>query len=470
MTKPRLLLLTSLDGAALERLVAAFRELAGATVISDLAALRAAEINEATTLLSFGSGVIVPPDILSMLRRPAYNLHAASPDFPGRDPHHHAIYRKAPTYGATLHVMTPRVDDGPIIAVENFAVPPGSTPSKLLAQANEAGLRLIEKWGPRLLDAEPPKSIPGLAWGPIKTRRSDFQQLCRITPLIQADEFSRRYAAFDGGAFDNLTLELHGELFRIDKTARAAPDHEEFAEFTETGFRSLLRQLKAGGYRFARYGEEVEGRHVIWRHDVDNSMHRAARLAAIEAEEEASSTYFVNPRCVFYSLLEPEIQRLLGRIRNLGHEIGLHFDAAAYGVENWTLPELEGALARERAILELILDQPIRSVSWHNPDMSNLLTFDADLIGGLVSAYGATLRRDYVYGSDSNGYWRFQPMAEVIAGGHTRLHLLTHPEWWTPEAMPPSERIDRAIMGRAQAGRSCYDTLLAKAGRRNVTG
>ncbi|RYE28847.1 MAG: hypothetical protein EOP23_22640 [Hyphomicrobiales bacterium] len=245
---------------------------------------------------------------------------------------------------------------------------------------------------------------------------------------------------------------------------------EDFAEFTEAGFRLLLQKLKAGGYRFARYGENVDDLHVIWRHDVDYSMHRAAKLAAIEAEESVTAIYFVNPRCAFYNLLEPVITRLTARIQDLGHEIGLHFDAAAYGAKNWTLPELEGALARERAILELILDKPIRSVSWHNPDMSNLLAFDADLIGGLVSAYGATLRRDYVYGSDSNGYWRFQPMAEVIAAGHPRLHLLTHPEWWTPEAMPPSERIDRALTGRAQAGRRGYDTLLAKAGRLNVTG
>ncbi len=242
-----------------------------------------------------------------------------------------------------------------------------------------------------------------------------------------------------------------------------------YAEFTETGFRHLLRQLKMESYRFAHYGEAADDRHVIWRHDVDYSMHRAARLAAIETEEGATATYFVNPRCAFYNLLEPEICRLLAEIRSRGHEIGLHFDASAYAVRIWTLPEVEEALSRERAILELILGEPIRSVSWHNPDLSNLLSFDADEIAGLVSAYGASLRRDYAYCSDSNGYWRFQPMAELIAAGHRRLHLLTHPEWWTPEPLPPSARIDRAIMGRARAGRQSYDALLAKGGRRNVT-
>jgi hypothetical protein len=49
------------------------------------------------------------------------------------------------------------------------------------------------------------------------------------------------------------------------------------------------------------------------------------------------------------------------------------------------------------------------------------------------------------------------------------LHLLTHPAWWTPDEMSPSERIDRAILGRARATRGDYDALLKAAGRKNVT-
>lgn len=244
----------------------------------------------------------------------------------------------------------------------------------------------------------------------------------------------------------------------------------DFEEFTEAGFRRLLVSLNAGGYRFAKYGEPTGDRHVIWRHDVDSSMHRAARLAEIEAQEGATATYFVNPRCAYYNLLEPEITRLLQRIRGLGHDIGLHFDAAPEDLSFWTAPELEATVANERNLLETIVGATINSVSWHNPDLSNLLEFDENKIAGLNNAYSTSLRRNYIYCSDSNGYWRFQPMAEVIAAGHDRLHLLTHPEWWTPEPMSPSARIDRAILGRARAVRRDYDALLVKAGRSNVTG
>jgi hypothetical protein len=59
-------------------------------------------------------------------------------------------------------------------------------------------------------------------------------------------------------------------------------------------------------------------------------------------------------------------------------------------------------------------------------------------------------------------------MSEVIAEGHARLHLLTHPAWWTPEPMAPSARIDRAILGRARKVRADYGAILAAGGRKNI--
>jgi hypothetical protein len=228
--------------------------------------------------------------------------------------------------------------------------------------------------------------------------------------------------------------------------------------------------LEACGYKFVRFGERPDGRHVLWRHDVDASLHRAARLAEIEVERGVVATYFVNPRSVFYNLLEPEIKVLLRRIRSLGHEIGLHFDAGAYSTAIAAGDNLESMLRRERSFVENLLESSIKVVSWHNnPDQSNLLHFDADEIAGMLNVYAGRLRRDYAYCSDSNGYWRFRPMDQVIREGHDRLHLLTHPEWWTPEAMSPSERVDRAILGRARKIRCDYDAILHHDGRRNVS-
>jgi hypothetical protein len=240
-----------------------------------------------------------------------------------------------------------------------------------------------------------------------------------------------------------------------------------FDEFTEAGFRHLVSQLQVGGYAFASFGERRDDRHVLWRHDIDVSVHRAARLAEIEADMGARATYFFDLRSSFYNLAEASVLTRARAIAAHGHHLGLHFSVAppAHG---WSLEILQQAVVRERNLIESILEAPVTAVSWHNPVLSNLLDLDVETIAGLANAYGRCVRTDYVYGSDSNGYWRFSPMAEVVAQSHPRLHLLTHPEWWTPEPMAPSVRVDRAIQGRARAVRAGYDAVLAQSGRINV--
>ena len=296
-----------------------------------------------------------------------------------------------------------------------------------------------------------------------------MRRQAHVSPLVGRADFERRFRAFDGDKWDNITTELHGWTFRIDKAGTTAPPvRAEFMDFTEEGFRSILQALKRNRYRFVHYGDDdLTGRHVIWRHDVDFSMHRAFRLAQIEAEEGASAAYFVNPHSLFYNLLEDEVRGLMAQIMSLGHEIGLHFDVPPPG-GRWTRATLDHALHTERAMIEMILERPVTCVSWHNPDVSNLLDFDDREICGLRNAYAAHLRRDYAYCSDSNGYWRYRSMRQVVEEGHERLHLLTHPAWWTEQPMSPSERIDRAVMGRARAVRHAYDASLAKSGRTNV--
>jgi hypothetical protein len=247
-------------------------------------------------------------------------------------------------------------------------------------------------------------------------------------------------------------------------------DQDDWSDFTETAFRGHLQALQDLGYRFIRFGEQPEGRQVIWRHDVDWSIHRAASLARIEAEAGVTATYFINPRSIGYSLAEPAVVQIARRIAADGHEIGLHFDPEAYGLGGWTVQRLEEAVGREKRLIEMLLDLPVRVMSWHNPTLTNLLDFAEDEVCGMVNAYGRTYRSGYVYASDSNGMWRHQPMAQVIAAGHERLQLLTHPEWWAPEALPPAERLERCLQGRAVAGARSYHDALVLDGRFDVLG
>jgi hypothetical protein len=54
------------------------------------------------------------------------------------------------------------------------------------------------------------------------------------------------------------------------------------------------------------------------------------------------------------------------------------------------------------------------------------------------------------------------------AAAEERLQVLTHPECWTPEAMAPRQRIQRAIDGYAQAIGRWYDDALARFNRPNL--
>jgi hypothetical protein len=238
-------------------------------------------------------------------------------------------------------------------------------------------------------------------------------------------------------------------------------------DFTEDEYRRLVR-LARTRYRFEPYATTTEAAHVIWRHDVDASPHRAARLAAIEAQEGARSVFCFLLHSPFYNLLEREVADRARAVLELGHGLGLHFDTAFYG-EALDEPRLGQLVRREATLLGELFDRPVEAVSFHNPDVADDLAYDADRLGGLPNAYGRSLRKRYSYVSDSNGYWRFRRLRDVLEeGAERRLHVLTHPEWWTPDPATPRERIVRCVEGRSVVTLEGYDSLLASAGRRNI--
>jgi folate-dependent phosphoribosylglycinamide formyltransferase PurN len=459
------------DGAGLSLLQQAVRD-AGVDVRVS-AARNLDELNAATKatgarplLLSFGTSVIVPKSILDVFSGAAVNFHAASPDYPGRDPHHFAIYENAATYGATAHRMTEKVDDGEIIGVERFDVPAGIAPTALLAMANAAAGRLIGRLMPQLLKDEP-LAASGLHWGH-KRSRKDFLDLCTVPPYVDATELERRIKFAETPGYRNLHIDLHGYRFSFDGEAADQSDPDKWRGFTEAAYAEIIDTARSR-YRFDTFSGQKEGAHVLWRHDVDFSVHRAARLAEIERDKGATSTFFFMLNSAFYDFLDPDVRSRAMRILALGHRPGLHFNPDAYPGEHWTEAALKRRMAEERARLSEILNCGIEAVSFHNPDATALPLPTDDVLEGMTNAYGLTLREQYGYCSDSNGYWRFRPLPDVLRSGeHERLQVLTHPAWWTPEPMSPRARVERCVMGRAAAVMRDYDALLHRAGRRNI--
>jgi hypothetical protein len=237
-----------------------------------------------------------------------------------------------------------------------------------------------------------------------------------------------------------------------------------YPQFTEAGYRELLR-IARGRYRFGSFRDyrSAPAGTALWRHDLDFSVHRALALARIEAQEGVRSTHFVLLHSAFYNALEAEVAERIREIGSLGHDLGVHFDPRFYEGR-----DLDAALARERDLLETVFETEVSAFSLHNPEIAGW-TDDRDEIAGIVNAYGPYISAHYGYASDSNGYWRFTPLDEVLqSGSYERLHVLTHPEWWVPEPMSPRDRVSRAIDGRAQRQHARYDDVMNAMRRENV--
>ena len=151
---------------------------------------------------------------------------------------------------------------------------------------------------------------------------------------------------------------------------RSGQGHD--SDFTEAGYRALVRQARER-YEFLSFTQAANAEAgVLWRHDIDISAHRSVALARIEHEAGARATYFVYLHSRFYNALEDVVIERLRAVAALGHEFGLHFDprfipAAA---------SMEEAVAAERQLLEGAIGMPLTALSFHDPDLPGMVTTD----------------------------------------------------------------------------------------------
>jgi methionyl-tRNA formyltransferase len=168
-------------------------------------------------VLSFATSIIVDSNSLKHKYTKFVNVHSATPNFPGRDPHHFAIYNESKIYGATIHYMNEKVDSGKIINVVYEKVPIGATPGCLLRIGNEASLKLIKKFFLDYLSNGWPLPNNSYNWSGITTKRLDFTKLCEINPGIDKLEFEKRYKATYMPGYSNLFINIHGKKFMIQE-------------------------------------------------------------------------------------------------------------------------------------------------------------------------------------------------------------------------------------------------------------
>jgi hypothetical protein len=258
-------------------------------------------------------------------------------------------------------------------------------------------------------------------------------------------------------------------ISHINQPINSAENREDF---TLANYRQLI-QLAKQRFFFATYDNldsstSKQSKQLWWRHDVDSSINRAVHLARIERDEGVKATYFIMLHSEFYNFFEKNQISLLEEIISYGHDIGLHFDPTFYEISN--ISELEIAIKKEVEILQAVLGVKPVALSYHSPTHEHL-AFDAHEYGGLTNCYSQYFKNVVSYCSDSNGYWRFRRLEDVLKDENISiLQVLTHPECWQDSIMPHRQRIFRCAYGRAEAIMDSYDKGLALHNRVNHAG
>ncbi len=232
-------------------------------------------------------------------------------------------------------------------------------------------------------------------------------------------------------------------------------------------------------YNFDHF-HSSDRRYLILRHDVDFSVDRALEIAKIEAKYGVFSTYFFLFHSDFYNIFEKDSFNKIRQIIKMGHEIALHFDTIFYGVLDEII--LEKMLIFERDILSNLFNVEIKVFSLHNPNPDihnyNKYTLDElsklypqyfkDFIAGMVNTYGSIFRKiDYI--SDSNGFWRYRHINEIIYDEKVKIiQVLIYPEWWVKYPASPRKRVSNILKYRSKRIMKDYDNFLKLIKRENI--
>ncbi len=221
-------------------------------------------------------------------------------------------------------------------------------------------------------------------------------------------------------------------------------------DFTVHRFRQLCETISST-YPTVTITEYLNNKHperfILMRHDVDRMPGHSLTTAKIEQELGIRATYYFRS---IKSVFKPNIIR---KIRDMGHEIGYHYE---------TLSETDGNPKEAIDLFRSRLDDfrkicEVRTVSMHgkplskynNLDLWNTHDFrDFEIIGEAYLSAGDDLNylsdtgrtwsfenniRDYIPGKNEQVFANTtEDLIELIKKGeYNNFYILTHPERWS---------------------------------------
>jgi hypothetical protein len=198
--------------------------------------------------------------------------------------------------------------------------------------------------------------------------------------------------------------------------------------FNLFSYEALLDGLANSGYTFCKVseiGNQTSGYLAFLRHDVDSHILGVEQMAIVEAAHRIQATYYILLTSHFNPLY-PDNQCILRQIRDLGYEIGLHYDMETYPTDPGHARQ---HLDWEVNILSEVVGEPIRTICMHQPHKGQADPFQE--ITDYVNPNNPRYREGLLYISDSCRAWRDESLLTCFGPNPPRRLLLTiHPELW----------------------------------------
>ena len=193
--------------------------------------------------------------------------------------------------------------------------------------------------------------------------------------------------------------------------------------FSESCYEVFLKTFVNQGYSFKSFNNFEEGQNqIVLRHDIDFDTSIALKCAEFESAMNIKSNYFFLLSSDFYNVINQRTFRDIIKIKELNHNISLHFDPLIYD-------DFEQGFLFEKELFESLFNVDVKIISIHRPN-DFFLNHNSKIMG-VYHTYQDMFFKKINYYSDSSGMWRFgSPInSEDFKNGNT-FHVLTHPIWW----------------------------------------
>lgn len=196
-------------------------------------------------------------------------------------------------------------------------------------------------------------------------------------------------------------------------------------DFTVDKYKELCNAISRSSYITVPVGkylsDNVKGKVIILRHDVDDKIEYTLKLAKIEWEKGLTSTYYIR---MTQRVFKPEV---IKEIEGLGHEIGYHYEVLdkAKGDYEKAIEIFKNELAELRRVCDVqtICAHGNPLTQWDNRDLWKHYDFrDFGIIG---DAYLSIDYNNVMYFSDTGRTWAGEKyrIKDIVNVGSNSLNI-----------------------------------------------